>query len=186
VIDQLRVLSVCTHNRTRSVLVGALLREHLRQAGLDADVATAGTAGSGLPATDRTVRLLAARGIDVRDHRSQPLDERSVAGADLVVTAERDHVVWIAGRWPGAFRRTFTLPELVARAAAVQPMAGDVSAWLDELAVDRPTAIDYLDADVGEIADPTGRAPGDWDVAFAHVDDLTRRLASAIAAGQVR
>jgi protein-tyrosine phosphatase len=186
VIEQLRVLSVCTHNRTRSVLVGALLREHLRDAGLAADVATAGTAGSGLPATDPTVRLLGTRGIDVRGHRSRPLDERAVAGADLVVTAERDHVVWIAGRWPGAFRRTFTLPELVARLGD-RPLVGrDVAAWLDEVAAGRPTAMEYLDAEVGEIADPTGRAPRAWDTAFAEIDDLTRRLAAAIAAGQLR
>jgi protein-tyrosine-phosphatase len=185
--ERLRVLSVCTFNRTRSVLTRALLDEHLRRTGSPAEVLSAGTLGAGDPPTERTVRLLAARGIDVSAHRSRPLDEHLVAGADVVVTAERDHVVWIAGRWPGAFRRTFTLPELVARAEAL-PANGDASgaselfdvdAWLGALAVGRPAALDYLDADVGELADPTGQAPGVWGAAFEQIDDLTRRLADA-------
>jgi protein-tyrosine phosphatase len=184
--DRLRVLAVCTYNRTRSVLVGALLDEHLRRAGVPAEVTSAGTLGDGYPPTERTVRLLGERGIDVRHHRSRPLDERLVAGADLVVTAEREHVVWIAGRWPGVFNRTFTLPELVTRAEALQHDAGELSAWLGALAIGRPTAIDYLDADVGELDDPTGQAPGVWGVTFERVDELTRRLAGAVARGARR
>lgn len=180
--DELRVLSVCTHNRTRSVLMGALLAAHLEECGVDAVVATAGTGSEGLPAIDRAVRVLASRGIDVDHHRSRKIDAPLITGADLVITAEQQHVVSIAGRWPAAFSRTFTLPEIVSRAQVVGPRHGrSLDEWLSALGEDRPEALAYLDAtDVGDIADPTGHSPLVWDECYARIDALTRRLAEVL------
>src|SRR6478672_11551773 len=96
--EPLRVLCVCTHNRTRSVMTGGLLQRHLTRLQIPATVDTAGTQPGGQPAMERAVRLLADRGIDVGEHRSQPLTDDLVLGSDLIVTAERAHVVAIAGR----------------------------------------------------------------------------------------
>ncbi len=177
----LRVLCVCTHNRTRSVMTGGLLKRHLTRMRVDTIVDTAGTMSVGEQPMDPAVRLLAKRGIDVSGHRSQLLDHQLVEDADLIITAERDHVVWIAGRWPAAFASTFTLPEVVARAEHVEPRnGGPVGEWLARLGAGRATARDYLDIDVGEIADPTGQSPAVWGRAFAQIDELTRQLAVAL------
>lgn len=181
-VSELRVLCVCTHNQTRSVLAAALVDHHLREAGVSAVVGSAGMVGGGSPPTEETVRLLGVRGIDVSAQRSRRLDDATAAAADLIVTAEHDHVIQIVGRTPTLFPRTFTLPELVQRAEGL----GDVdelslSEWLRALADGRPAAFDYLDAPVGEIGDPTGRSRRDWTEAFATIDDLTRRLARLIA-----
>jgi len=177
-----RVLSVCTHNRTRSVLIGALLTHHLDEAGADGGVRAVGFGEPGLPATSGTTRFLASRGVDVRHHRSQRITGDDVALADLILTAERMHVVEIAGRWHGAFDKTMTLPELVQRCEDA-PHAAEVGfpAWLDAMAINRPHQLDYLDADIDEIADPTGQSPAVWRACVDQIDDLTTRLAKMLA-----
>ena len=179
----LDILTVCTHNRTRSVMMGALLESHLRAAGVHVHVHSAGTAAGGRPAMERAVRLLAARGLHVDRHRSRSIDADVVRAADLIITAEQQHVVAIAGQWPEAFARTFTLPELVARAQSVGRRNGrPLGEWLGEVGEGRTAAFDYLEAtDIPEVADPTGRSPAVWDKSFAHIDALTRQLAQVLA-----
>ena len=163
-------------------MAGGLLERHLTRLRVEATVMTAGIMPGGQPPMDRAVRLLAGRGIVADDHRSQILTEQLVTDADLIVTAERDHVVTIAGQWPIAFTSTFTLPELVTLAERAGARSGEsIGEWLRRVAKDRPQSMDYLDSkDIGEIADPTGQAPTAWEQAFAQIDDLTRRLATAL------
>ena len=179
--EPLRVLCVCTHNRTRSVMAGGLLQRHLTRLQIPAAVSTAGTQPGGQPAMERAVRLLAVRDIDAGEHRSQPLTDELVHGADLIVTAERAHVISIAGRWPGAFRTTFTLPEIVALDAGAGRKGDSVADWLARVSIGRPGGLDYFDArDIGEIEDPTGKQPNVWDRVFAEIDALTNDLAAAL------
>ena len=184
--EPLRILCVCSHNRTRSVIAAALLDVRLSEVGVDADVASAGFASDGEPATSETVRLLAGRGIDVSTHRSRRIDANIAASSDLILTAQHDHVVHIAGRSPELFDRTFTLPEFVGRAESAGAR-GDrtLDVWLDSVGAERPSAFDYLDAGdsgaIGEVADPTGRSPRDWAIAMSTIDELTRRLAALLS-----
>jgi protein-tyrosine phosphatase len=180
--SSLRILAVCTHNRTRSVLVGGLLDEHARHERIGADIRTAGFSAGGESPTDATVRFLASRGIDVKGYVSHWMSDQSVAGADLIITAEREHVVAIAGRWGPAFAYTFTLPELIARGEQAGPRDGrTLQQWLTAVSAKRPSTLEYLDADVGEIYDPSGRAPKIWSDCFTQIDDLTARLATLLA-----
>jgi protein-tyrosine phosphatase len=182
-----QVLCVCTHNRTRSVLMGGLLTMHMTQAGVDGSTRAAGLGEPGKPVTSDTVRLLAERGVDVQDRLSRRINGDDVAWADLILTAERMHVVEIVGRWPEAFPKTLTLPELVSRAKVTgrQPTAG-LHGWLEDLSYDRPRGMEYLDADdIGEIDDPTGGSPVDWRECADRVDALTRRTAALLAAAAV-
>jgi protein-tyrosine-phosphatase len=179
--SSLRILAVCTHNRTRSVLVGGLLEEHARHEGVGAVIRTAGFSAGGESPTDATVRFLASRGIDVKGHLSNSMSKQSVARADLIITAEHEHVVAIAGRWGPAFAYTFTLPELISRGEKAGPLGGrTLQQWLTAVNAERPSTLEYLDADVGEIYDPSGRAPTVWSSCFSQIDDLTARLATLL------
>ena len=180
----LRVLTVCTHNRTRSVLAWGLIGQYLHEAGVDFRIASAGFVAAGEPATERTVRLLRRRGMELSGHRSRLVDARLVELADLIVCAEHRHVLDIAGSHPGSFGRTFTLPELVRLGEAAGPARGDVSAWLERISERRIAQMDYLDADpqvIGELFDPTGEAPAVWDRVFEEIDDLAARVARLLA-----
>ena len=70
-----------------------------------------------LPAIDDAVDAMRRRGLDVSAHRSSTTTASLVDGADLILTAERDHVVKIAALSSDAFRRAMTLPEFLALAA---------------------------------------------------------------------
>ncbi len=178
----LSVLCVCTHNRTRSVLMEGLLAHHLRALGLEVTVSSAGTMADDGLATSETIKMLGERGIDLRGHRGTLIDDHMVEAADLIVTAEQDHVVTIASRWPDAFRRTFTLPEVVACTKLFGGrLGGPIGDWLDVLADGRPSGFAYLDdRSIGEIVDPTGQDRRTWLEVFELVDDLTQRLAKAL------
>jgi protein-tyrosine-phosphatase len=162
--------------------MSALLADHAQEMGVDIEVLSAGTVGNGSPPIIDAVRMLTSHGLDVRDHLSRRLDEELVRSSDLIVTAEKEHVVAIAGRWPTAFQSTYTLPELVRRSATREPRQGRrISDWLNEIGVGRPFATGYLDdPDVGEIIDPTGEPQRTWDSVFYQIDELTRLLAVAL------
>jgi protein-tyrosine-phosphatase len=179
----MRILAVCTHNRTRSVLMSAMLRQHAQRADHNFVFRSAGFSerGGELP-THNAVRLLAERGIDVSGYLSHFLSEPGVTGADLIVTAERRHVVTLAGRWPEVYDRTFTLPEIVELGERVGPKGALTHRrWLEALHAERPSPLDYLDHPVGEIADPTGESPRHWSSCFAQIDDLTERLIALLS-----
>lgn len=177
------VLCVCTHNRTRSVMAAALLRRHLAERSLTTTVTTAGLASDGQPPISRAVKEMAARNLDISGHRSAVVSADDVSRADLILTAEHDHVIELSGRWPDAFRRTFTLPEFVDRAAAVGPLDGRAwSAWLDEVGADRTEALGYLaDRSIPEVRDPTGERPAVWRGVVGQLDELTASIAQLLA-----
>lgn len=163
-------------------MIGGLLEALAKDGRLEAVIRTAGFSDGGESPTDSTVRFLASRGIDVKDYLSHWMSDSGIAGADLIITSEHQHVVAIAGRWPDAFEYTFTFPELVERGEAVGPRDDRTfQEWLSEVNADRPNPLDYLDVTVGEVDDPTGRAPAVWQASFAQLDDLTARLAALLA-----
>lgn len=164
--------------------MAAGLARRLRDVGCQPQVASRGLVVGGYPATANTVRILAERGFDVSDHRSRLVDESIVVFADLILCAERDHVVAIAGRYPGSFGRTFTMPEFVRLTERVGPVHDDLPGWLSRVAQQRPSGMDYLDTDparVGEIVDPTGCPPSVWAEVVRHIDDMAVRIARVMA-----
>lgn len=175
----IRILSVCTHNRTRSVMTGALLTRRGEAAGVPLHVATAGFREAGLEPTAGTIDILGRHGLDVADHRSDVVTPELAADADLILTAEKQHVVTVAALGPGLFERTFTLPEFVRVGRRIGPrQAMPLPAWLGELAADRPRGLEYLGAEVDEIDDPTGQRPAEWRRAY---DTISRLVDEAVA-----
>jgi protein-tyrosine phosphatase len=177
-----RVLTVCTHNRTRSVMMEAMLGEMLgERLGAGAvDVRSSGFRTAGLPAIDEAIAAMDRRGLDIGDHRSRVTSVQLVDGADLIVTAERDHVVRIATLSSTAFRRAMTLPELLERAATGGGDASDLRAWSEMLTEDR-RAGDYLRRHVPEVADPTGAAPRAFEEAVVELERQCLELAVLIS-----
>jgi protein-tyrosine-phosphatase len=133
--DFIKILTVCTHNRTRSVMSMAML-----QAGLDdrlgpgkAMVRSLGFGPEGLPAISDAVDAMKRRGLDVSGHRSRQVTATNAEAADLILTAEKDHVIKIGAAAPEVFRRTFTLPEFCDLASVVPAGPGGLSEWAREL-----------------------------------------------------
>lgn len=87
-----RVLVVCTGNTCRSPMAAGALRQAL---GPDAErviVESAGTsAWEGQPATEPSVRVADASGVDISRHRSRRVTPEMLRAADLVLVMEPVH-----------------------------------------------------------------------------------------------
>jgi len=179
-----RVLAVCTHNRTRSVMMAALLESMLadRLGPGQVEVGSSGFGPEGIAAISDAVVAMSRRGLDVSAHRSRSTTAALVDGADVIVTAERDHVVKIAALSRPAFARAMTLPELLERAADVPPTAdrGGVRAWAESLTAGR-TAGTYLRAPIPEVADPTGASASVFEAAVVEIERQCNEAAALVA-----
>jgi protein-tyrosine-phosphatase len=179
----LRILTVCTHNRTRSVMMAAMLESMLvERLGLGAVVTkSAGFGPPGVAAIADAVEAMRRRGLDVSGHRSQHVTPILLDEADVVLTAERDHVVKIAALSPSAFPISTTLPEFLQLAVANPSRSPEgFSEWVRGLTSDR-TASRYLRADVDEIADPTGSPPRIFETAVAALEQNCSEAAGYLA-----
>lgn len=89
-----RILFVCTGNTCRSPLGEALARRELERRGwTQVEVASAGTSAvPGCAASDGSVRVAAAHGLDLDGHASRVLDRDEVARADLILTMSASHL----------------------------------------------------------------------------------------------
>jgi protein-tyrosine-phosphatase len=178
-----RIATVCTHNRTRSVMAMALL-----QAGLDArlgagwaEVESFGFGPEGIAAIPDAVAAMKARGLDVSAHRSRQVTAERLGGVDLVLTAEKDHVVRIVGTSSELWARTFTLPEFLERAAGdPDPDGRSLEDWVVALSSGRTTG-EYLRTSVPEVWDPTGSSSRRFAAAVEEIATACDGVVTAIA-----
>ena len=158
----------------------ALLRRHLERAGVDATVSSAGLHPAGSPATAHGVATMAARGLDLSEHRSRTLEAALVARADLIVAMARDHAREALVLAPDALARTYTLKELVhaGERAGRRRVGEDLRAWLGRIGASRPAGslVGIGHDPTMDVDDPIGRGRADYEATADELDDLLGRL----------
>ncbi|GAP15356.1 protein-tyrosine-phosphatase [Longilinea arvoryzae] len=130
------VLFVCTANICRSPMAAALFRSILKENGVDPTfwrIESAGTwATKGRPAAPEVVALLAARGMNLKAHRSRMLDQEMIKRFDLVITMETGHKEALQAEFRPSRERIYTLAELAGENGSVEdPMGGPPEAYTD-------------------------------------------------------
>ena len=184
----LRVLVVCTANVCRSPMAAGLLAAHLAAIGADASVTSAGTASYELPVDPVAVAAARALGVEIWAHRPRMLDRALLAhdGQHLIITMTREHLRHVVTTDRTAWRRTFTLRELVRRASSGgrvdESVTGEerFAGVIGELAAPR-RANDLIDNDPDDdIADPYGQGIAAVRRAAAELDLLTGSLAKLL------
>ncbi len=113
-------------------------------------VMSAGIAAmAGGHASPEAVQVLSERGLDLSRHESQPLSDRLVRFADLILTMTRGHREAILAQWPSATPRTHVLGGSAGDVS--DPIGGTAEAyrhcaqqietflkpWLDQLQLDQ-------------------------------------------------
>ena len=168
-------------------MMAALLESMLSEQLGHVAVRSSGFGPEGIPAIDDAVDAMKRRGLDVSQHRSRSTTVALVDGADVIITAERAHVVKIAALSPSAFARAMTLPELLARAAdaPLMPDSGapnsvEVRAWVESLTADRSAGA-YLRESVPEVADPTGSIPRVFEAAVVTIEQQCAEASALLA-----
>jgi protein-tyrosine-phosphatase len=167
-----KVLFVCTANICRSPAAEALARA----AGApDVEFASAGThARDGEPVSPDIVAVLPPH-LDTSGVRSRRLTTALLEEADLVLTMEVAHRIFVLDDHPGMFRKVFTLGQF---AGAVQraPDGLDRQALLAHVSAARGNADPALD-----VPDPYRRGVEAASGCVARLEDLLRTVLPALA-----
>jgi protein-tyrosine phosphatase len=183
-----RALIVCTANVCRSPVAERLLRRAISDRpdvdGRAWSIASAGTSPLRSRVDRHTIAAAAAVGLDLGGHQPRPLDANVLAtdGADLVLVMARSHLRDVFALDPEAWSRTFTLRELVRRAATVAPPTTDegFEGWLRRVAAGRRAADLLAPSALDDIADPYGRPRREH---VAMVAELTRQIDALVERG---
>ncbi len=181
--DVLKILTVCSHNRTRSVMSMAMLQDGFdRRLGPGrVMVRSLGFGPEGIASIPDAVDAMKRRGLDVTAHRSRQVTAQRVDAADLILTSEKDHVIKIAAASPAAYRRTFTLPEFCERIPS-DPLADGrtLAEWMTDLSEGR-RAGEYLRSAVPEVDDPTGSAPRQFEAATVGIEAMCATVVDVLS-----
>ena len=171
---QLNIVTLCTGNVARSVMLGYMLTTLAEVNGDDWHVRSAGThviEGSAMSARTRSA-LMAIDELGEHHfnaHRSHQLDAGDVAWADLILTSEADHVRFVRSNFPDASHKSVQLG-LFVRAA---PVDGPFEHQLAAVANREPLR-EY------DVADPAGGEQGDYDRCAGELWELAQVFATLV------
>lgn len=158
----------------------ALLRHHLRVHGVAAAVSSAGLYPEGAPATPDAVKTMAARGLELADHRSRRVDADLVASADLILGMTREHVREVAVIDGASLARSFTLKELVRSGRNIGPRRSNetVGAWLSRAGTGRrkESLLGVGHDPELDVEDPVGRSRAVYQQTAEEIDALLTEL----------
>jgi protein-tyrosine phosphatase len=143
-----------------------------------ANVRSAGLLEGGQPASSHGVDVLSEVGIDLSRHRSQPMTADLLRQADLVLAMAREHVREAVVMAPDTWPRTFTLKELVRRAARVGPRqpSEPVEDWLARVHAGRSTRDLMGRSYDDDVADPIGQPRKAYERMVADLDQLVDQM----------
>ena len=153
------VLVVCTGNQCRSPMAAAMLDRHFAERGLAIRVESAGFISEGAPCPSEVEKVMAAIGYDVSGHRSRIVGESMIDGADVVIGMTRQHVIDLSLTVPSAWKRAFTLAELINLAERAAPRRADepFPVWFRRVGASRKRS-SVLNLPLSDdIPDPIGR-----------------------------
>jgi protein-tyrosine-phosphatase len=167
----LRIVTLCTGNVARSVMLGYMLTTLAESSGHDWSIRTAGThvaEGSAMSARTRDA-LLAVDGLGTHRygaHRSHQLSADDVAWADVILASEADHVNFVRANFPDASNKTVALVQFVERAPRDRSFDAQVQAVA---ALDPSSASDVVDPAGGDQSVYDQCAAQLWNVAQTFV-----------------
>ncbi|MGC1419635.1 MAG: hypothetical protein WA786_05905 [Acidimicrobiales bacterium] len=170
----LKIVTLCTGNVARSVMLGYMLATVAEHNGYDWHVRSAGThviEGSSMSARtrDALVRIDELGVHHYGNHRSHQLNADDVAWADVILAAEADHVRFVRRHHPEDGAKAVLLAQFVREA----PLEGSFAFQLDVVAQHEPLS-------VFDVADPAGADQATYDECANLLWELSQVFATLV------
>jgi protein-tyrosine phosphatase len=166
----MNVVTLCTGNVARSVMLGFMLADLAEAQGWDWKIRTAGTfAVENQAMSARTLRALEQLD-DLGDHhftahRSHQITADDAQWADVILASEADHVTYVRSNFVDVEHKVVQLKQFVANS----PLDGPLAARVAEVA--------QLEPDVmWDVVDPAGGDQEIYDACARELWDLTQAL----------
>jgi len=170
-----KIVTLCTGNVARSVMLGYMLTSLSEANGFDWQVRTAGThviEGSAMSSRTRDA-LLGLEDLGEHHfgaHRSHQLNDGDVSWADVIVTAEANHVNFVRREYPNGATKTVVLAQLLSESSPDATLEERVR----EVASMTPSG--FFDVD-----DPAGGDQATYDACAKQLWSLSQIFASIVA-----
>jgi protein-tyrosine phosphatase len=168
-------------------MAAVMLSHRLAALGVDATVSSAGLLQAGEPAAPLGVEVMAARELDLSEHRSRRLEAALVSEADLVLAMERAQLREVVLLAPTVWDRCFTLKELVRRGDLIGPRSRDepLRDWLARVNAGRAKSMLLGHDPADDIADPYGGTRAEFEHTASELEALVDRV-TLLAWGRAR
>lgn len=120
----MNILFICTGNTCRSAMAAAIMDKISVENDLDVFIESAGIfADDGQNASENAIKALAKYGIDLSQHRTQPVTEDLIKQCDLILTMTEGHKQILE---PLAKCKVYTLLEYIGSSGDISdPYGGD-------------------------------------------------------------
>jgi protein-tyrosine-phosphatase len=172
----LNIVTLCTGNVARSVMLGYMLTTIVESTGAEWSIRTAGThvgEGSAMSARTRDALLKIEELGDHRygAHRSHQLTEADAQWADVILAAEVNNVNFVRSNFATNAAKAVQLAQFVRFA----PLDGDIRAQLRALGAHEPSR-------EFDIEDPAGADQSTYDACAQQLWDLAQAFALLVGA----
>ncbi len=119
------LLFICTGNICRSPMAEGLARHYGHQRGIPLVASSGSTLGLlDRPAHKHAVKVMAEAGMDIRDHKSQPITGEMVDAADHILVMEIQHAAKLRERFPQADGKIMLLGTFGGGVEIADPLGG--------------------------------------------------------------
>jgi protein-tyrosine-phosphatase len=172
--ESLKIVTLCTGNVARSVMLGYMLTTIGEASGLDWQVRTAGThviEGSAMSGRtrDALARIDELGSQSYSGHRSHQITGDDVRWADVILASEANHVHFVQRSFPHCGDKTVQL----AKFARGAPLDGPLDRQLAVVALLTPSP-------EFDVADPAGGDQGAYDACAQQLWELSQVFAMLV------